>query len=137
MIKERGTLLPMVVGIDREGKKHVLPLPFTSDESKDILVSEAKKFFKEKGVTQIVWMSEAWCKVVDKKDTNKPLPRPSLCRDRQEIVVISYLSKSEHIYVSMPINRELEKAYLGKPTIMVNENFQDNLWGDYFHDKLI
>lgn len=65
MIQRTGKLSPMVIGKAGE-KRYVAPCMWKDDDEKYIVVEKAKELFRRNGVTEIIFMSEAWMKKVDK-----------------------------------------------------------------------
>lgn len=138
MMLTEGKVVPMVVGITPEGKRHICLVPWQNDREKAETIRQVTKLFRGLGVDKIVFMTEAWGLVVVKEDYEEgtPFPRPSTHPDRVEMVVINYLSHTEKVAVSIPVIRKDKAISLGDPKITMNNDFEDNVFGGYFREQL-
>lgn len=138
MIEDKGSLSPMVVGITSDGKRIMTLVMFRSDAEKEAMVEAVCQAFRIADVTKIVFMAEGWALKVDNKDIKPgvPLPRPTTHPDRIEMLAINYLSATECVAVSMEMKREGAHVSLDEPSIKMNNDFQDNLFGRYFGKEM-
>lgn len=134
VVQETGQLSPMAIGICGDGKRYVVGMGWENDKQKVMAVAQVLKLFRERGVSEIVFMTEAWSLNIPAEEAKFPFPKPSESPKRIEIVAITYLSKQERIGVTLPMVRDGEKVSLGKTNIIMNNDFRDNLFGRYFDE---
>lgn len=133
MIADKGKVAPIVIGIDKNGNRRVVLVPWRNDTEKELAINMVCKMFKKLGVVEIVFMTEAWGLEVSNAEFHRQeFKRPSENANRKEMVIINYLSDKEKIAASMPIIREEGKVSVGKLSIVMNNDFQDNVFGRYF-----
>lgn len=133
MINDKGKVAPMVIGIKENGDRHVVLVPWRNDSEKERAIEAVCGIFKKLMVKEIVFMTEAWGLEVSNAEFHRQeFKRPSENANRKEMVIINYLSDKEKIAASMPIIREEGKVSVGKLSIVMNNDFQDNVFGRYF-----
>jgi hypothetical protein len=79
---------PMFITIDSNGTKNLLVTPWNGEDEKTLVLRNLKKIFRETGVVAYLNVTEAW--VTKQFHSGKP---PSECEDREEVVMISAVSK--------------------------------------------
>jgi hypothetical protein len=131
MIKDEGHLSAMVIGITDNGDHFICPFITHNDTEKYALAQLIKAEFRNKLVTAIIFMTEAWMvEVRHRALINKDMPRPSENPNRKECIMISYINKDGNIGITVPILRIDNEIEFGDYS--ESNHIKDKLWGDMF-----
>jgi len=132
VVKERGKLSPMVVGI--VGRERLcFPFFFRDDEELKVQTEIIKAELRKAGATALVVLTEAWYLKLRHPALYSPAyQRPKDHPDRKECLVIFFITKVASVRAIIPFTRVLDTIEFGQETRLHYKTVNDEQWGDLF-----
>jgi len=133
MLKERGKLSPMVVGV--VGKDRIVfPFRFSDDEEQRKLANIIKAELRRLKADALIVLTEAWTLKLRHPALYNPATRAKDHPNRKEGIVILYITKISTVRVIIPIIRVLDTVEFGEQSVLITKTVNDKVWGDAFKE---
>lgn len=136
--KETGKFVPMVIGLTSEGRFVVPFIGWDNNNDKYTVADAIKKAFRLKGVTAIVFMTEAYGVKLRHPSLFNENIVPSEHADREDVFIINYIDKEGTKGIMAPVSYADGKATLGEieyESTKKGFTVVDHLWSSYFKEE--